>query len=101
MKGIFLLHSVFETKVKARVPLCLEHMELGQQHSSTGQGHMVPAWYLCWAMGLGYALCLSPATSTAVTHGTAVSQTWPECGCSHPIHHLGLLQSQNRTHGIY
>lgn len=56
MKGILFLHSVFEAKGKARAPLCLEHMELGQQHSSTGQGHMVASWYLCWAVALGYAL---------------------------------------------
>lgn len=67
-KGIFLLEGVFEAKGKAIVLLCLGHMELGRPHSSTGQGHMVPAWDVCWAMGLGHALCL--CLSPAHTHSS-------------------------------
>lgn len=98
MWGVLLPASVFEASDKARVPLCLEHIKLGQHHPGIGQGPMVPAWNPCQAVGLSHrlCLCLSP-TCLHSSHIPAVTwQIRPECACPHLVS-LGALAVQQEA----
>lgn len=95
---VLLPASVFEASDKAGVPLCLEHIKLGQPHPGIGQEPMVPAWNVCQAVGLSHRLCL--CLSPTCLHSSHITRLQHDKSIRSALVHIlypsGLSQSNKR-----